>query len=429
MELQQKLSSLPDVAVINPEDFKKLLVKYDDAYYKELNKKFFYEVPYDFWKELFQKFSDKYIELCYLFANPFVQCLFPVYTINALRQMRRGFENFCNDYLEMMKLKEPDGYKVGVNIAVSPKETVYSSKLLNLYRYKGERSIRPILFAYSYINGYYILDLMPGKSVVEHFVKKGFDVFITDWQPPKGNMRTSTLEDYISELQHSVRTIQDITGKEQIGGLGYCIGGTLLDIVAALQPDDFKYIINLTTGLDTKVGKEGAGPFGAYTDTSLVDLEQFLKVNNGVFPSFMMNFFFDSVKPKNKAEQVFESYIEGKKHKPDPVLFWNIESSRDVPGPAHYKFLVEIYNKNSLAKAEMSLFGKKVCLKAIQQPYCNVIARYDHIIPLHIGLQNSFVVGTPLDKQKVVLVQGGHVRGVANPKMFPFISSFAEENS
>jgi polyhydroxyalkanoate synthase len=390
-------------------------------------------VPQEFWEKFFNLLGRDWLDFWFMLSNPYLytprsSAALSYYYLQKLNDIIYGWGHLNKDMRVLFGWDTPTGYKVGIDVAATPKETIYQSPLLKLYRYKSEKpGGPPILIVYSYINGYYILDLMSGKSWVEHFVKKGFDVFITDWQPPKTReTRSVTLEYYFKEAMTAVDVVCKITGSSSIGALGYCIGGTLLNIIAALMPEKFKYLINLTTGLDTQVGEDGTGPFGAFTDLELVNLEGFLKANGGVFPGYMMNFFFDAVKPEKKAEQIYASYFHGEEQKPDPVSFWNAESSRDVPGQAHYEFLSEVYNKNSLAKGEMTVLNQKVDLKRITCPYCNIVARYDHIVPMPIGLQNSFLIGTPPEMQKVILVKGGHVRGVVNPELFPLVSKFAE---
>lgn len=433
--VKEKLDKLPDIAVIDPREFKELLVKHPPEYYKELNRKYFKEVPQEFWEKFFNLLGKDWLDFWFMLSNPYLftpsaSTAFSQYYLQKLNDIIYGWGHFNKDMRVLFGWDEPVGYKIGVDVAATPKETIYQSPLLRLLRCKkpnGGYGRWPILIVYSYINGWYILDLMRGKSVAEEFANKDFDVFITDWQPPKTKeTRSATLEDYFKKIMTVIEIICKITGSSSIGALGYCIGGTLLDIVASLQPEKFKYLINLTAGLDTQVGEDGTGPFGAFTDLELVDLKEFLKMNGGVFPGYMMNFFFDAVKPGKKAEQIYVSYFHGEEQKPDPVSFWNAESSRDVPGRAHYEFLSEVYNKNSLAKGEMTVLNQKVDLKRITCPYCNVIARYDHIVPMPIGLQNSFLIGTPPEMQKVILVKGGHVRGVINPPLFPLLSRFAE---
>lgn len=432
--MEKKLNELPKIAIIDPCEFKELVRSHPPEHYSELNKKYFLDLPREFYGELNRLLLKDWLELAKFFSNPLNynplgMDLLLKYYFQKIKEGADGLENLSEDMEVMFKLKSSPKFKVGVNVGATPKETFCETPLLNVYRYCSDAPKKPPVFiVYSYINSYYILDLAPGMSLVEHLVKEGFDVFITDWKIPKKFGTPVKLEKYIEEIIGAADKIREETKCDKIGSLGYCIGGVLLDIAVALYPLKFKYVINLTTGIDTKVGEDGTGIFGAYSDMNLADLKNFYTMNGGVFPGFMMTFFFDAVKPSKKAEQVFQTYIHGKKQELDEVLFWNAESSRDVPGLAHYEFLLEIYNKNSLARGEMELLGEKVDLKKITQPYLNVVARFDHIVPMPIGLKNAFLIGAPLENQTNIMVKGGHIRGVVNDKLFPFISSFAKKH-
>ncbi len=142
-------------------------------------------------------------------------------------------------------------------MATTPCEVVYRSPLLTLRRYIPKEDTVyqiPLFMIYSIINGYYVLDLTKELSMIKYFVDRGYDVFVTDWNIITDETKNVTLEDYIQEIGSAKETIRELTRETEIGGLGYCIGGTYLDIDAALN-EGYKYIINLTTLLNSKVGE------------------------------------------------------------------------------------------------------------------------------------------------------------------------------
>jgi polyhydroxyalkanoate synthase len=266
--------------------------------------------------------------------------------------------------------------------------------------------------------------------MIKHFVDAGYDVFVTDWKLITKETSGSTLENYISEVIKAKEVIRELTGQEEIGGLGYCIGGAYLDMDAAMY-GGYNYVINLATMLNSKVGEEGAGLMGAFSDFSICDIDQVIEKNNGVFPGEMLRSFFDWVKPEKAANMFMDIYFYGKEYKyaNDAIYFWNNFSSRDVAGPAQRQFLWEIYYENSLAKGTMKLFGKTVDLKKITVPFCNVAALFDHIVPFPNALSTAHLVGTPPDKQVTIKVEGGHVRGVVNPPLFIVLEEFTRRYS
>src|SRR5690349_18779055 len=74
-----------------------------------------------------------------------------------------------------------------VRTGTTPSEVVYEIERVRLLHYKPQGPIRhhtPVVFVYALVNRPYILDLKPGKSVVDHFVKAGFDTYLIDWGVP-----------------------------------------------------------------------------------------------------------------------------------------------------------------------------------------------------------------------------------------------------
>lgn len=88
----------------------------------------------------------------------------------------------------------------------------------------------PVVFVPSLINPPFVLDLAPGRSLVEHVAASGFRCWLVDWGTPRPQDRdldlarhiTDRLLPLIARLDAPVRLV------------GYCLGGTLALATAAL---------------------------------------------------------------------------------------------------------------------------------------------------------------------------------------------------
>ena len=90
----------------------------------------------------------------------------------------------------------------------------------------------PLLTVYAPINRYHIMDIRKGRSVVEHFVQAGFDVFLLDWGPQIHNR--PTIDDYLMYIDSSIASIKKSTGAPKVSLLGYSWGGVLSCIYTSL---------------------------------------------------------------------------------------------------------------------------------------------------------------------------------------------------
>src|SRR5438045_6992486 len=71
-----------------------------------------------------------------------------------------------------------------VRQGATPSEVVYEEDGLKLLHYISPQPAKfrtPLVVVFALVNRPYILDLKKGKSVVEHFVNRGFDTYLIDW--------------------------------------------------------------------------------------------------------------------------------------------------------------------------------------------------------------------------------------------------------
>src|SRR5438046_8891196 len=69
----------------------------------------------------------------------------------------------------------------------TPFEIVHQGEALKLRHYEAQGATAhrtPLVMVYALIKRPFILDLMPGRSVVETLTQRGYDVYLTDWIPP-----------------------------------------------------------------------------------------------------------------------------------------------------------------------------------------------------------------------------------------------------
>jgi polyhydroxyalkanoate synthase len=111
------------------------------------------------------------------------------------RNFVRGAGQFVRDIREPPRLPanvDVSKFAVGRNLGLSPGAVVLRDERFELVQYKpatAEVEEVPILLVPPMINEYYILDLAPGRSHIEHLVGRGQAVFAISWRNPGAEHR------------------------------------------------------------------------------------------------------------------------------------------------------------------------------------------------------------------------------------------------
>ena len=108
----------------------------------------------------------------------------------------------------------------------------------------------PILLLYAPINRFHIMDICPDRSVVRVLLSRGLDVYLLDWGYPEWNDSCLSLSDYVNYVKDAVQIIKDKTGSDKISMLGYCWGGIIGTIYAALNNENLKSLALMGVPID-----------------------------------------------------------------------------------------------------------------------------------------------------------------------------------
>src|SRR5205807_5567602 len=116
----------------------------------------------------------------------------------------------------------------------TPKEVIWTKNKAKLYHYEPAIEKRfpvPILLIYALINRPYVMDLMPGNSLVEYLANQGFDVYMLDWGTPGDEDKDLTFEDYVLDyIPRAVRKVLRHSHAEELSLIGFCMGVTMTAI-------------------------------------------------------------------------------------------------------------------------------------------------------------------------------------------------------
>ncbi|MGQ5522805.1 PHA/PHB synthase family protein [Chitinimonas sp. PSY-7] len=331
----------------------------------------------------------------------------------------KGLQNLARDMAGGdVSMTDREPFKVGENLALTPGAIVYRGRLLEVIHYAPTTPTVhavPLVLITPWINKYYILDLAPGKSLVEFLVAQGFNVFITSWKNPDEDMSEITFDDYIVDgAAKIIEVAQSVAKSEKVHALGYCIGGTLLTLYMAWAnrkgPD---VPVAHWTLLTTLTDFSNPGDIEVFIDEDGLDVIDGIMKKQGFLDGKEMSASFRMLRPNSLIwNYVVSNYLLGETPRAMDVLYWNTDMTR-MPAAMHRFYLREFYLHNRVIEPDsLTMAGELIDLGQIQQPLFMVAAEEDHIAPW----KSTFTLLKRLPaKSWFTLSTSGHIIGIVNP--------------
>ncbi len=266
----------------------------------------------------------------------------------------------------------------------TPYEVVYEGGMLRLrhYRPAERRHKTPLLVVYALIKRPFILDLQPGKSVIESLVQQGFEVYLTDWLPPARKDSWRGFDAYVNgDVANAVRVVQIREGVEQINLMGYCLGALLTLLYSTLHQDNVKNLITLTLPFDMSVRDL---PFYNLVDFVSDDAIELVTRIYGNCPAWMVNGGFNLMAPIHHALDKYVGRYRNTHREGYAEMFELFERwmSSDMPlsGQIYREMHQLIFKRNSLAKGDLRVADAVVDLRRVTCPLLNVVAEQDDVV-------------------------------------------------
>jgi polyhydroxyalkanoate synthase len=267
----------------------------------------------------------------------------------------------------------------------TPKEVIWTKNKARLYHFVPvceKRFPVPLLCIYALINRCYILDLMPGNSIVEYLVNQGFDVYLLDWGIPGEEDKNLTFDHYVLDyITRAVKRVLRHANAEECSILGYCMGGTMSAMYAALFPDfPLKNLILLTAPIDFT--PENMGLYGIWMSEKHFNPDLLVDAFANI-PGEVINTGNRMVKPVANYVGVYVTMWNRLLHDEpmSTLLAMNKWVNDGVPfaGEAFRQWIRDFYQQNKLVQGEIYLRGRRVDLSRISCPVLNIAGKKDHI--------------------------------------------------
>ncbi len=339
------------------------------------------------------------------------------------RNYRDGAKQFVQDMRSRPRIPamvDGRGFQVGGNLAVTEGAVVLRTPIIELIHYKPRtEQVRevPLLLVPPMINKYYIADLAPGRSMIEHFLDAGQQVFTISWRNPGAEHRGWDLDAYARSVLDALDAVQEITGADRSHLLGICAGGIVSSVTCAhlAARGELGRIAGLTLGV-TLLDQDRSGSLGAMIDENTAQFAIAQSARTGYLDGKALAGVFAWLRPNDLIWNYWvNNYLLGKRPPAFDVLYWNSDTTR-MPAALHRDF-IRMTTANALVHpGKMTVLGTPVDLSKVDVDSYVVAGTTDHICPWERCYRSVQLLG---GSSRFVLSNAGHIAALVNPPSNP----------
>jgi polyhydroxyalkanoate synthase subunit PhaC len=307
-------------------------------------------------------------------------------------------------------------FEVGKDLAVTPGGVVHSSEVFELIQYQPvTESVHryPLLIVPPMINKYYIVDLAPGRSMVEFLVSQGHQVFVMSWRNPDARHRDWNLDTYGGALAEALAAVRAIAAAAKVNVCALCSGGIMASMVAAhlAVTGQLDELASLCLGVAV-LDQEQAGTTGAIIDEQTAAAAMAVSSARGYLDGRALAEVFAWLRPDDLIWNYWvNNYLQGKTPPAFDILYWNADTTR-LPAGLHHDFL-KLGMANALTKADVAtMLGSPVDLSKVDVDAYVIAGVSDHLCPWQSCYRTTQLLGGHV---KFVLSTSGHIAAMVNP--------------
>jgi polyhydroxyalkanoate synthase len=307
-------------------------------------------------------------------------------------------------------------FEVGGNLAVTPGSVVLRTEVFELihYRPSADRVYEvPLLFVPPTINKYYILDISPGRSLVQWLLEQQQQVFTISWRNPDVEQGHFDLDTYAQAVPEARDAVAEITRQPAVNVNAACSGGiitaaALAHLAAIGEQDKFGTLTMMVCALD----QARMGTTGALATREVAAAAVAESARKGYVDGQALAGVFAWLRPNDLVWNYFvNNYLLGKDPPAFDILYWNQDSVRLAAG-LHRDF-VRIGLNNALTHpGEVEVLDTPIDPGAITLDSYTVAGLNDHIVPWQNAYRSTLLLG---GSRRFVLSTSGHIQALVNP--------------
>ena len=335
----------------------------------------------------------------------------------------RGLRNLASDLATSPRVPSmvpADAYQVGKDLAVTPGGVVHATDQFELIQYQPSTDMvyrYPLLIVPPMINKYYIVDLAPGRSMVEFLLSMGHQVFVMSWRNPDARHRDWGLDTYGAALTDALAAVKAVTGAAKTHVCALCSGGIMTSMVAAhlAVTGQLEQLASLCLGVAV-LDQTQAGTAAAVIDETTAAAAMAVSSARGYLDGRALAEVFAWLRPDDLIWNYWvNNYLQGKSPPAFDILYWNADVTR-LPAALHHDFLRLGLANALVTPGAAAMLGSPVDLGKVDVDAYVVAGITDHLCPWQSCYRTTQLLGGPV---RFVLSTSGHIAAMVNPPTNP----------
>ena len=309
-------------------------------------------------------------------------------------------------------------------------DVMWSEGTAKLYRYRNTEAevaatAAPVLCVFSLVNRPYVMDLLPGRSVVQSLQRAGRDVWLLDWGTPDQAANANPLDHYTLGL--IPRAMDFVRMHTQMAPhlVGYCMGGTL-SLISLAAGAQARSLIAMATPVDL----HDDGLLSLWTRAPGFDPRTIVDTYGHAPPHLLQPAFkmLDPIGLSTKLVHIRDKVGDDAFMQFFLAMEQWLEDSVGFPGRSFVEW-IQLYRDNALIQPHFLAGPKKLSLRNLELPILSLIAEGDYISPAKSSL--AMEAAAPHAQHEILKVAGGHIGlatgGGAHKRAWPEVGRFMDK--
>jgi polyhydroxyalkanoate synthase subunit PhaC len=334
---------------------------------------------------------------------------------SAVRGLRRMLRDLASPP-RVPSMVDPDAFTVGEDLAATPGAVIFRTDVFELIRYRPTtETVRavPLLMVPPTINKFYIADLAPGRSIVEHYLSAGQQVFMISWRNPDERHAAWNIDTYGQAILDAMDAVEQATGSAQVALQAFCSGGIITSMVLAhlAATGGLHRVAGLSLAV-TVLDWARAGTVSALMDEEAVKAATEKSRKKGYLDGAQLAEVFAWLRPNDLVWNYWvNNYLQGKPPPNFDILYWNADTTRMSAG-LHRDF-IDIAIGNSLTEpGRATMLGTPVDLSTVTVDSYVTAGIADHLCPWQSCYRSTQLLG---GDSRFILSTSGHIASLVNP--------------